>query len=358
MEDVLFYSGVISGICLALGIGNLLTSRRETPFRQAFAYQMIYAFLILTITTLLQQHTDSAPNYPIQTSIECSFLPLYLLETICLVNQDLDAMSWAKRWLYTAVSALPIVLFLIPVIIYDYHGWHLTTLFVLIYGTSITCIVIYLLTRYQRMLRTIGGDKRQNIRWLWLTTTLGVIQYGLYSFYDYLPSPSIYYITEMLTFFVHSYFLYRQAPTDTTRMEQEVIRMKNENEKILQEQLQVKAEQEQALEELKEVADNVKRQSEMETTIKAFKVEYPEFENKLRNSTEARLTQRDIYLCVLICQGKRIPEIAECLSISTSSVEVARYRLRTKLGIDKGGNMKAIIKELVESKENIQNEQP
>lgn len=120
-----------------------------------------------------------------------------------------------------------------------------------------------------------------------------------------------------------------------------------QQEKMLEQQEKVLVEQEKALEGLKDVTTNLKKQSEMETTIKAFRVQHPDFENRLKNFTSNRLTQRDLYLCILIFQRKRIPEIAESLGISQQSVEVARHRLRTKLSIEKGQNMNTVILELL-----------
>lgn len=109
---------------------------------------------------------------------------------------------------------------------------------------------------------------------------------------------------------------------------------------------ELEEQQREAIKELRDATKNLKKHLDMDTMTKAFEVSHPTFESHLRAMTETKLSKRDIYLCILIHEGKRTSEIAQILAISESSVEVARHRLRTKLGIDKGENMTEILKNM------------
>ena len=157
----------------------------------------------------------------------------------------------------------------------------------------------------------------------------------MYILYEYLPYSIIYYATSYFIVLLHGYFIRKQAPTDTKKL------------MAMQEELMEK--QDEAIEELKDATNGMKRKMDMETALKAFRVKHPSFDTRLRNITETKLTQRDIFLCILIYEGKRIPEIADFLGISPASVEVARHRLRTKLNLDKGANMNRVIQSVIEN---------
>ena len=337
MTGHLFFLGILSGLCLAIAVYFIHTRQRKAPYRLAFALMTGYIFVMECVVNGIEMYTGTTLSYSLKATLDFVVFPLYLHEVICLVNQDVEAMTWRKRGMLTAASAIPLPLYFLYCQSTNDQSWQLSSIFLLLYGTCILAIVTYLQIRYQRMLHKVNGKKKQEIWWIWTTTTGIVVQGASYAFYESLPTVAFYYFFFYATLITHAFYLDRQTPTDTTKMQEDLLRGQ---EKVLEER-------EKALEDLKGVAENLKKQSEMETTLKTFKVSYPQYEQALREAAETRLTQRDIYLCVLIYQNQRIPEIAECLSISPASVEVARYRLRSKFGLDKGDNLNKFIKERI-----------
>lgn len=95
-------------------------------------------------------------------------------------------------------------------------------------------------------------------------------------------------------------------------------------------------EQEKAISSLKDEAENLKLRLNMEHELDLFLTEFPHFAQNLRSLTATKLTNRDIFLSALIAEGRHTQFIARTLSISETSVEVARHRLRTKLNLEKG----------------------
>lgn len=337
MTGHLFFLGILTGLCLGIAAHFIHTRQHKAPYRLAFGLMAAYVFVMECVVNGIEMFSETTLPYSLKTTLDFMVFPLYLHEVICLVNQDVEAMTWRKRGMLTAASAIPLALYLLYSLATNDQSWQLSSIFLLLYGASILAIVTYLQIRYQHMLHKVNGKKKQEIWWIWSTTAGIVLQGTSYAFYESLPTVAIYYFFFYATLIIHAFYLSRQTPTDTTKMQEEI---QKGQEKVLEER-------EKALEDLKGVAENLKKQSEMETTLKTFKVSYPQYEQALREAAETRLTQRDIYLCVLIYQNQRIPEIAECLSISPASVEVARYRLRSKFGLDKGDNLNKFIKELI-----------
>lgn len=75
---------------------------------------------------------------------------------------------------------------------------------------------------------------------------------------------------------------------------------------------------------------------------KSFEQIHSGFFDKLKEASP-ELTANDLRICALIRINLSSKDIASLLGISTDSLRVARYRLRKKLNIDQGGNLRKYI---------------
>jgi len=64
---------------------------------------------------------------------------------------------------------------------------------------------------------------------------------------------------------------------------------------------------------------------------------------KTLSSKYMELTNREIQISHLIKNEKTSKEIADILNISESAVNIHRYRIRRKLGLDKNHNLRAFL---------------
>lgn len=78
----------------------------------------------------------------------------------------------------------------------------------------------------------------------------------------------------------------------------------------------------------------------------AFMTVYPEFVDRLRERLPS-VTRGEMLLCMMICLHYNVDRMATMLGISRASVNTARYRLRTKLGMGHDDNLNEIIRQLI-----------
>lgn len=78
----------------------------------------------------------------------------------------------------------------------------------------------------------------------------------------------------------------------------------------------------------------------------AFTTLHPEFVDRLRGRLPG-VTRGEILLCMLICLHYNVDRMATMMGISRASVNTARYRLRTKLGLGRDDNLNEIIRQLI-----------
>lgn len=101
-------------------------------------------------------------------------------------------------------------------------------------------------------------------------------------------------------------------------------------------------------EEVKKLKDMLQSQHRLDQDWSTFKVHFdgvhPNFFEKL--SQIANLTQQDIRHCCYIRMGLATKEIAQLMSISASSVQMARYRLKKKIGFNKENDIYEYINKL------------
>lgn len=93
------------------------------------------------------------------------------------------------------------------------------------------------------------------------------------------------------------------------------------------------------------IGDSLRSDDEWNRFKLHFDSVHPDFfvNLKIRN---ADLTENDLRLCAYIRIGMRAKQIAEMLSVTPDSVNTARYRLRKKLGLDKGQSLDDFVRQV------------
>lgn len=87
------------------------------------------------------------------------------------------------------------------------------------------------------------------------------------------------------------------------------------------------------------------RQDDRQTFIEAFTVTHPEFAEKLRRINPA-FTELDIRLASYIVMGMDTKHIAATMGILPESVKQARWRIRSKLGLDRSDSLENALRNL------------
>lgn len=101
----------------------------------------------------------------------------------------------------------------------------------------------------------------------------------------------------------------------------------------------------QALEKIvKEIDTTLRLQEDWEQFEYHFDQVHGDFLNRLREQFQS-LTPNEQKLCALLRLNLSTKEISNLMSISLRGVEIARYRLRKKLGLDQGQNLSKFILE-------------
>lgn len=335
MEREIFFMGILAGMTFMQGIITLKLQQKRKPYIRAFAFLMLYEAMVVMTEMVLLDIIGSPLPTTIITGFDYSILSPFYVEVLCLAHQDVNTLSWNKRWCWGLVTFIPTLIYFI--IIIDTGQTEMTTwsnMYFVVYTISIFTLAFYHLKKFHKKLEEAEKKKEnQDVKWVATIVLLTITQYVMYMVYDYLPTDIIYFSVSYLIIYLHGHYIHKQMPADFRKM-------KAMSAEIMEQQRE-------AIDELKDATDDFKQKIDMDTAIKAFRVEHPSFDMRLKSLTETKLTKRDIMLCCLIYEGKRIPEIAEYLGISPASVEVARHRLRGKLNLEKGANMQKIIRESI-----------
>lgn len=93
------------------------------------------------------------------------------------------------------------------------------------------------------------------------------------------------------------------------------------------------------------IGDSLKNDDEWQRFKLHFDSVHPNFFVKLKEASD-KLTENDLRLCAYIAIGMRAKQIAEMLSVSPDSVNTSRYRLRKKLGLQRGENLDECLRRL------------
>jgi ATP/maltotriose-dependent transcriptional regulator MalT len=96
---------------------------------------------------------------------------------------------------------------------------------------------------------------------------------------------------------------------------------------------------------LTEIKQRMSFKGEVDEIYRQAEQVYMEFVEKL-DKTFPKLTSREKEILVLLRIGLSSKEMAPLLNISTKSVEIARYRLRAKLGVSKDETLTDFIKSM------------
>lgn len=338
MNEIYFYLGITEGVYITQAIYFLSTQQQNRPYRLAYGIETAYVAITMFIDIALAIYFNTFLPTNLMIGIDFIQFPLFAMEVECLTNQDITSLPWSKRAERTGVISMPIIAYVIYCIISGVETISLgSKVFLTLYPIAVFTYLSYRLYSYQRMLKLSKNTKLQDVKWTWCILATLCVEFILYITYTELPIPALYYTLTTGLLLIHGYFIRRQMPADTTQMREEYLT--KIKEKVLKEQ-------EKVLEELKDVTETMKKKKDMETAILEYKVRHPMFETKLKSLTSSRITQRDIYISILVCEGMRTPEMAERLGISPASVEVARHRLRNKLNLEKGTNLRALLLEV------------
>lgn len=340
MHKEIFYMGILAGMTFMQGMMTWNIRQKKKPYIIVFACLMFWEAAIVVTEGLLYNFGGWSLPVALSAGIDYFVIPMFYVEVLCLAYQDMKIFSWRKRCLQGGIVAIPLVINLCILIA---TGKEVPTTESYIFGIAYTAVifalVFYHLRNFHKLLQSMKDEKRkeeQGVTWVITIVLLTILQYVIYMIYDLLPDPIIYYAVSYLIIGLHGHYIRKQVPAD-------IKKLKAMSEEILEQR-------QEAIDDLKDATEGLRQKIDMDTAIKAFRVMHPSFDTRLRNLTETKLTQRDIMLCCLIYEGKRIPEIADHLGISPASVEVARHRLRNKLNLERGVNMNHILKVTIEGK--------
>lgn len=93
------------------------------------------------------------------------------------------------------------------------------------------------------------------------------------------------------------------------------------------------------------IGSSLKNDDEWERFKLHFDSVHPDFFVKLK-AASGELTENDLRLCAYIRIGMRAKQIAEMLSVSSDSINSNRYRLRKKLGLQRGESLDDFIRKV------------
>ena len=78
-------------------------------------------------------------------------------------------------------------------------------------------------------------------------------------------------------------------------------------------------------------------------------VVYPDFSHNLREMIPGISPAEEIY-CMFVVLGLSAEQIAEVTGVKSTSVNMTSYRLRKKMNLDRGDNLKVLLRQMAEKK--------
>lgn len=93
------------------------------------------------------------------------------------------------------------------------------------------------------------------------------------------------------------------------------------------------------------IGDSLRNDDEWQRFKLHFDSVHPDFFVKLKEIND-KLTENDLRLCAYINIGMRAKQIAEMLSVSPDSINTNRYRLRKKLGLQRGESLDGYLRKI------------
>lgn len=350
MEAYFFTMGILASVYFMLGIYFCFVQKDKVLFKRAFGWAMLVGGALVTIAEVVIYFYSNWSWFDYNNlfvPLDSIILPLYMFEISCIFSQTREHANLHKRLIMTILLELPIIPFTIASF-YIHEEWYLWTVrsYTLLLGVMTLLTIIAGYNRYEALLKKESYYSPEiSLRWINYILILYIIQGITWALIPWVGAPMFCLIISALTNLQHAYYIDKQKPIDIKELRKKAM----EQEKELHEKKQAQEEQDKVINELKEIVGNNKKQVNLDAYFKAFNVEHPGFETKLQEAAIKKLTRNDIYLCTMIFQSKRSAEIGAQLGISQSSVEVARYRLRSKLALDKGDNLRELLVKIIES---------
>lgn len=326
-----FMSGFYSALCFSSGIYFLTSRKRRAPFREAFGWLSLYCavenlfYYAITNSGISNQMTKDT----ICACCDATIIPVLFLVMKTIVDQDMKTTPFTTRWLRVAKMEIPILICM-AFCAFTRYEWR-----ILVVGGLMSACIIALMSysfirflRYEKQLSKLNSRTNASVKWVWYLVGLMLIEGVLYFAVGTYITYATYYFILCVIMCVATYFINKQSPIDTRILFKEVSPQDEEDTE----------------EQLSETDSSYLTRKDMEMKVKHFMAQNPQFGKLIAERSVQKLTIRDLFLCILIIEGKRAGEIAETLAISQTSVEVARYRLRTKLNLNKGENLGKALK--------------
>lgn len=334
MNYIDFLSGFYCALSLCCGMFFLTSRKRRAPFREAFGWLSIYCaienlifYIIYNIEIGNQTTRDT-----VCACADISAIPLIAMVAGTIVDQDMKTTPFRKRWMHVALFEIPIVVCM-GICAFAQYEWRGLMVQVLM-GINVVWVFsysTYYLVTYERRLPDTPAGREASIKWLWYLIVLMAVEAVLYFAVGLYITNVTYYLVLCAVTFIATYFINKQSPIDTRQMFEAAITQDNgdndDNDSGSE-------------------SPSLSRK-DMEVKVKQFMAEHPKFSDQIAERAVQKLTVRDMFLCIMIIEGHRAPDIAKTLAISSTSVEVARYRLRSKLNINKGENLAKALKACV-----------
>lgn len=326
-----FISGFYSALSFASGVFFLASRKRRAPFREAFGWLSLYCAIENLFYFLIGNSEIS--NITVRESIcicaDLTTLPLITFVLATIVNQDMKTTPFITRGLRVAILEIPVVVCL-GICILTQFEWKklLTEAMMVIYIVGVILYCTYNLIIYQKRLSNHPKSKEASAKWMWNLVALILIEAVLYFAVGAYINQVTYYIVLCTATSFATYYINKQSPIDTRQLFDNSITQDNDDNDTP----------------VSEPDSPFLSKKDMELKVKQFIAENPHFEKQLAERAVQKITLRDMYLCIMIIEGKHAHEISDILAISETSVEVARYRLRTKLNLNKGENLAKALK--------------
>lgn len=326
-----FISGFYTALSLSSGMFFLTSRKLRAPFREAFGWLSVYSaienLLLFIITN--SRIFDEVTRESVGLCLDITCIPVITLLIATIVDQDMKTTPFKKRWLRVALLEIPIIVCMC-ICAFTSVEWKelLITVVLLLNVVGVFSYALYQLVRYEKQLPDDDKGKRASVKWMWTLFALLAIEIVLYLSVGTYISANIYFVVLIIFTCVATYFIDKQSPIDTRKMY--AIRNENENGN---ENGSESGTAQQGL-----------SRNDMRDRASQFMAKHPHFVDRMAERAKQKITVRDMFLCIMIVEGRTVNEIAEILAISPTSVDVARYRLRSKLDLNRGENLAKVLK--------------
>lgn len=340
MTNNLIYIGILFGVLMGMyGMCafSFLTSReKQKPYREAFGWLALIGVMELIADYIMEYHLGMGDDEPLYIAKDMLSLPFFVMEGTALLYQDVELLPWRRRWMHLLLQETPFVVLLgILVVTGEEWVYYAMSVYGIGYISYMYFIFFARLYNYNKEIHKLG--KETSLTWIYIVFSLNLLQWILYSVVATLGFAlryDLYVIITVTAWLFHAYYLNKQTRIDFERtLGEKVIAPMEVHDMRSTEGIRSNEEKRRRLLQKKSAND----------TLDLFLLDYPRFRQNLERHALAKITRKDLTLATLICEGRKTSEIAEVLCIGAKSVEVARCRLRSKLQVAKGEQLKAFL---------------